>query len=619
MRRLKVESDQGIRMFPLPREGELSLGSSRDNDIVLAVTGVSRYHARLDVTGGAPRLVDLGSKNLLIVDGERRREVLLQPGNAVQIGSALLWIEEVSTADGEVGLRIDGSSSLAPLTGTRETDGVASEPGVRTPAAALRLVRRYQGAVLAGETRRRFLDAALAVLGGRTLLRYYAAPDDGEGLVIEDAAGPLPPAELRAALAGLAPVEEPRLSALGDGTPCLWCGRLPPAAGAAADSATILAVLADRDDPPIRPPAAWRSDFVAYLAERLSDEEPSREPATARPARAAGELDPPPGMILGSSPAVADLLEQIRASSASRQDVLLQGETGTGKELVARLIHRSGPTADGSFVAINCAAIPGDLLEAELFGVARRVATGVDPRPGLFQLAQGGTLLLDEIADLHLPLQAKLLRVLQEREILPLGAPRVKKIDVRVISTTNCDLKQRVADGAFRADLYYRLDGLRFVVPPLRERTEDIPSLTRAFARLAAAEAGRRVRGLSVRALEILAAYDWPGNVRELRTAVERAVLACRSGVLESGHFQELTPSRPSPAPPPAPREDPPAESAPVPLKQRLDAEERRAILETLTATRGNRSEAARRLGISRQGLIMKLRRLEIDQGPRSD
>lgn len=603
MRRLRVESEKGVRTFPLPSAGELHLGAARDNDIILPVAGVSRRHARLRLDGDGAHLVDLGSKNRLIVDGERQDEVFLAPGRSVQIGNALVTLEEVATSDGELAFAMDDSSSVAVVSGG-DTGDVESRPNPRSPRSALGLVRRYESVQLTGEVRHRFLEDVRRLLGATTLMRFHVAPErpGADGLVVEEVAGPLPALDVCAELTRLEPAHAPRTARLESGPPCLWLG---------SDPSSVLAALGETASDGGEP-SLWVADFLAYVAERIERQEPEIEAETARAPRD-GELDVPPGMVLGSSQAMRNLVAEIRASLESRNDVLLYGETGTGKELFARLLHRSSPRSEGPFVAINCAAIPAELLEAELFGVEKRVATGVDPRPGLFRQAEGGTLLLDEIADLPAPLQAKLLRALQEREVLPLGASRPVKVDLRVISTSNCDLRRRVDEGAFRSDLYYRLDRLRFTIPPLRERLEDLPVLARTFASRAAAEHGYRIRGLSVRALRILEAHRWPGNVRELEATVERAVVRCRAGVLESEHFNDLT------APEGTndcvePRREP-GEPRPRTLKDRLEAEERRALREALAATRGNRSQAARRLEISRQGLIDKLRRLGLDGG----
>ncbi|HVT18534.1 MAG TPA: sigma 54-interacting transcriptional regulator [Thermoanaerobaculia bacterium] len=329
------------------------------------------------------------------------------------------------------------------------------------------------------------------------------------------------------------------------------------------------------------------------------------------------ELRIPEGMVVGTSPAIADLLAQLRATVKSDLSILLTGETGTGKELFARLIHASGPHGEGPFVAVNCAAIPSELLEAELFGVAARVATGVDARAGLFVQADGGSLFLDEIGEMPERLQAKLLRALQQREVLPVGGSAPRGIDARVISASNRDLGRQVKEGGFRADLYYRLRGLQLELPPLRARREDLPPLILALASRAALKYGRSIRGISRRALALLFEHDWPGNVRELASELERAVLLCPGGgMLRREHFRLGGPAGPRGGAPAGDLPAPPAERTAGGetrgLRARLEAIEREAVLEALALAKGNRAEAARRLGITRNGLGLKIRRLGI-------
>lgn len=356
----------------------------------------------------------------------------------------------------------------------------------------------------------------------------------------------------------------------------------------------------------------WVEDVVGFVAERLV-QSPS---PTESSAPVSNCLVLPSEMVVGTSAAMRELIQQMGATVSSGIDVLLSGETGTGKELLARLVHDSGPTRGGPFVAINCAAIPSELLEAELFGVERRVATGVDPRTGLFVEADRGSVFLDEVAELPDRLQAKLLRVIQEREVLAVGATRPRRISVRIISASNQDLSIMVINGRFRADLYYRLRGLEFHAPSLRDRTEDIPALALEFILRSADEFGKDIAGISSIAIELLQQHPWPGNIRELQSAVRRAVLMCPNGEsLQSEHFALLVQQR-------TPRvteteETPPAHSEPfagkantILLRERLDSIERVEIESAIRTAGGNRSLAARLLGITRNGLAHKLRRL---------
>jgi two-component system NtrC family response regulator len=257
-------------------------------------------------------------------------------------------------------------------------------------------------------------------------------------------------------------------------------------------------------------------------------------------------------------------------------------------------------------VAVNCAAIPADLLEAEMFGIGKGVATGVVDRPGKFQLAEGGMLFLDEIGDMPLELQAKLLRALQEKEVQPVGGPLVP-VDIRVVAATNADLAKRMEGGRFRRDLYYRLAGHVLEVPPLRRRREDVPALVEALLRRFAREAGRSVRGVTAGALRALVEQEWPGNIRELEHVLRRLVQLCPEGeAIDSG----LVPLQALPA---SPEPSPASEGTSLELASRLEVLEEQLVREALARADGNRTQAAKLLGISRNGLAIKMQRLGIE------
>ncbi|MCM2329904.1 MAG: sigma 54-interacting transcriptional regulator [Pseudomonas sagittaria] len=319
--------------------------------------------------------------------------------------------------------------------------------------------------------------------------------------------------------------------------------------------------------------------------------------------------------FIGASAAASEVKRQARRAAQLDATVLLRGETGTGKELLAQGIHNLSPRANGPFVAVNVAAIPETLVEAELFGTAPGAFTGADrkARIGKFEVANGGTLFLDEIGDLPLPLQAKLLRVLQEQEVEPLGSNQVKPLNVRVIAATHIDLEAKVAAGQFRDDLYYRLNVLALQVPPLRQRREDIPALVEYLLDDIANRSGLAPMELTPAALALLGAQAWKGNVRELRNLLERAQLDTDGPLLDVAQLQPLlaAPSAPLPATPaasPAPQEvAPPAEEPLQPLAQSIAAAERRALQHALATCNGNRRRAASELGISRASLYSKL------------
>jgi transcriptional regulator with PAS, ATPase and Fis domain len=285
--------------------------------------------------------------------------------------------------------------------------------------------------------------------------------------------------------------------------------------------------------------------------------------------------------------------------------VLVTGESGTGKEVIAKAIHRMSPRNDMSFTAINCAAIPEQLLESELFGHTRGAFTGATAdRAGLFEAAHLGTLLLDEIGDLPLGLQAKLLRVLEEGEIRRVGGRDGKKVDVRVIAATAKPLDQAVERGEFRGDLYYRLDVVRLHIPPLRERREDIPALLAHFARQAAQRLSHPV-SITPQALAMLSEHAWPGNVRELRNAVERAAVLAGAKPLDCADFS-LAQTRNS-----ANGHGPLPLNGSFDLRAQVEEVEKALILRALEASKGNRREAASLLGISLRTLFYKLRRVQ--------
>jgi two-component system response regulator HydG len=299
------------------------------------------------------------------------------------------------------------------------------------------------------------------------------------------------------------------------------------------------------------------------------------------------------------------LLETVSQVAPSEATVLILGESGTGKELIAGALHFNSLRKDGPFVKINCAAITETLLESELFGHEKGAFTGADRRKeGRFSQAHRGTLLLDEVSEMSLMMQVKLLRALQEREFNRVGGESTIQVDVRVIAATNKNLKDRINEGAFREDLYYRLNVVELEVPPLADRKEDIPLLTRHFLEIFADKNRKEIKGFTPRAMDNLIRYNWPGNVRELMNAVERAVVLARSSYLDETDFSFmkdfLTENN---------QKDSNSPDALVMQGEApLEEIEKVAVLKTLEAANGNKSEAARRLGITRKTLHKKLK-----------
>ncbi len=327
--------------------------------------------------------------------------------------------------------------------------------------------------------------------------------------------------------------------------------------------------------------------------------------------------------MVGRSPAMRELFKRIGQAAARETTVLIRGESGTGKELVARAIHYHSARAAGPFVAVNCAAIPAELLESELFGHEEGAFTGaVRRKRGRFERAHGGSLFLDEIGDMAPTLQTRILRALQEREVERVGGERAIPVDVRILAATNVDLERAVAEGRFREDLYYRLNVVSLTVPPLRSRKEDIPLLVSHFIARGNEELGTAIEGIGERALKRLAAYDWPGNVRELENCIKRAMVLARGAVLgveeidAGGLAASAAPAGEGLAPLLLPYLRQLVERA-VPgeegdLYRRVLAEVERPLLRlALERAGGNQLQAARMLGINRNTLRKKLRELE--------
>ena len=358
--------------------------------------------------------------------------------------------------------------------------------------------------------------------------------------------------------------------------------------------------------------ASQRTGAVALLREPLRPDD-----VAARLAELAdeGEAVPLPDLsgseegspLIGESAVMGPLFETIAQAATASSTVLVTGESGSGKEVVARAIHDASPRARAGFVPVNCAAIPEQLLESELFGHEKGAFTGATSRRrGRFERADGGTLFLDEIGDMSLVLQAKLLRVLEDGVVEPLGGEAPTAVDVRVIAATNRDLREAIASGTFREDLYYRLAVVELAVPPLRARGSDLRRLALHFAAVFALRHGREVRAVSRRALASLEVYPWPGNVRELRNVMDRAVMLCRGEVLKSSSLR-LGPAAPNAGPSAAP----PTEGyRPTASLAEVEADH---IARVLRSVDGHLTRAAEILGVHRNTLARKVREYRLD------
>jgi DNA-binding NtrC family response regulator len=592
--RLRGEVGGAWRAYNL-RPGENSVGSSSGNGIVLPVRGVSRRHARLTLEPDGLTLEDMGSRNGTRVRGLRVQRSRLQPGDEIRVGPVTLRLEEVEAEDAALAIAVDGGQPLEPGLPASDTTGTPlDEPGHSGLGLVETLVARM------GAAAEPDLASLVAMLGRGleaqsacifqavkgepvALATYGTLPDPGRERAVADRVRGVSGAEGAISAFSL------------EGDPPLTCA----VAGAVGGGERLGVVVSGR----LRSPRAETEALLRIVLTVLRRLRPGDHARASEPGPEAPGLVLPEGYVPGDSPAARHLHEQLRPLVHGDLPVLLLGETGVGKEFLARILHDSSPRRRGPFVAVNCAAIPADLLEAEMFGIGKGVATGVMERRGTFQMAEGGTLFLDEIGDMPLELQAKLLRALQEKEIQPVGgAPAA--VDIRVIAATNSDLERRMEEGRFRRDLYFRVAGFALRVPPLRERREDVPVLVEAFLRAFARESGKTLRGITVKALRLLIAYAWPGNVRELEHEVRRLVHVCPQG--EAIDSTMISPHIAAPGP----GHDAAAAVGTFDLGKNLDALERRLIGEALAQAHGNRSRAAKLLGVSRNGLAIKMERL---------
>ena len=564
---LIVTGDSLFISQPLPAAGELVIGRASDADVRVDHPSVSREHA-IQRLGATITIEDLGSANGTRLRGRPltpHKPIEIQPGEVVDLGSVLLVVQPRPR-----------SAPTRRVWNHDYFEGRLEEECVRGGRTGERfaVLQIASPALIDGDAVR---DGVLGVLGEEDVLGAYA-PGSFEVLVLDvDAA-------------------------------------------AAERLARKLATAAARHGTALRTGVAvYPRDGTsahALLAHALEEITVGRgvERAAAQP----------PGE--SSSGKMQDLRRLAECVAAGNISVLVLGETGAGKEVLAETIHRLSPRRDAPFLRLNCAALPETLLESELFGHERGAFTGATHgKPGLLETADGGTVFLDEVGELAMSTQVKLLRVLEEREVLPVGGVKPRPIDVRFVAATNRDLEAEVERRAFRQDLYFRLCAATLVIPPLRERVSEIAGLARTFIDAAARDMGRSPPALEAAALAALEAYLWPGNIRELRNMIERAVLLCGAGPISVGHLPVekmraiLAPARapaagePVSARAPAPVElddDAPAEPA-RPLRaivrEQVESVERQRICDALARAAGNQSVAAKLLGMPRRTLVKRL------------
>ncbi len=541
--------------------GDNLVGSDSAADVHLPHPSVSRRHAMLRVLGAELELEDLGSSNGTRVGPRRIQEtVRLGPGSLVLFGTLPAMIEEVREAD------------LVPA--IRFAEPVVPLPP--PPAAG------SETTLSVGSLERFTLEDLPRLLGQAVRGEHAAAAAQAVGAALFET---LPCLWLEIRSAG------PGESGL------LFRGARPGAeafvAGAPRAGEVLVVTLAGRELRALVPSAAVARHYRPVAESGLALVELGlRSPRGFAAPPAVPAVEPPEPRSLDA--VVQRIYSQARRVATGQVSVLILGESGTGKEVLARYLHRASGREEDRLVTLNCAALPRDLLEAELFGVERGVATGVDSRPGKFELADGGTLMLDEIGDMALETQAKILRVLQEGEVYRLGAKTPRSARVRVVAATNRNLEELMQAGQFRGDLYHRIADWVVELPPLRDRRVDVPNLAAFFLAREGQKLGKGLRGISEAAIDALSAYDWPGNIRQLEREITRAALFLEAGEL-------LDTSRLSPR---IAQARPRSET----LQDLLDATERAAIERALAAAQGDTAKAADRLGIGRSTLYRRMK-----------
>jgi DNA-binding NtrC family response regulator len=580
--RLVVTSGPDVgRSFPLDAAGGV-VGRGEGSAVQLSDLSVSREHCRIQLRGDDYVVVDAGSRNKTYVNDKQIAEHVLTAGDEIRIGSTRLTF-----VPDEGGLAVVGGNSR--LTVEISTRDILSATGDRAQMLLARLAGLGDVLRRADDPRRAATAACLWAAEALSTRRAFLVCSAGDRTRV--VAAHVDAGESTSLTVGkdvLARAERGDAMAL-DG-----------AAAAPVGEQDLLWV--DGRDRPFDQAEVHLLACAAHLVAASLDHVRARD-ALERENRSLRDRMPGGVEFIGHSPAALEVKSFVAKVGPTDATVLVGGESGVGKEMVAQELHRGSRRSHGPFVCVNCAALTETLLESELFGHEKGAFTGADhKKPGRFELADEGTLFLDEVGELSEKSQAKLLRVLEERRVTRVGGTRPIPIDVRLIAATNRDLSAMVERGQFREDLYYRLSVIRIDVRPLRERIDDIPLLGEYFLERIGRQAGRRVRGFEAPALAALRAYAWPGNARELRNAIERAVVLGEGDLVGLGDLPPEIARALGKASTLSPGQ------TPVALARPLREWERDAIIAALTATGGNKAQAAGILEIDRSTLYKKLK-----------
>jgi Nif-specific regulatory protein len=638
MLRLFVRTGSGRGKSFEARGEVVRIGRAPTSDLVVDDTHVSADHARIQIGPAAQVLEDLGSTNgtSLVRRGVRTTlgesgayKAVLEDGDVVELGGgeAVTHIDVHSKDDGDEA-RVVAVRKIDDL--GRITAGVEENP--RSLSALYRAQKRIGASTDLAETLAAVSDAVFSIVPQATHVTVVLRDvDDATGAYVPVSTRVRAPGGLGVAPSGPVPLTRSvfrkvvgeRAAVLAADAP-RDVGQSESLMGASIRSTIgvplwkgddILGVLQvdnrdapsmlNQDDVEVLTVLAANASLAiagARVIQRLSAAEERLNKENAFLKSREEKRQGAGGPILGQSQPMATLLSQLDKVAETRVTVLIEGETGTGKELVASALHYRSKRKDKLFVTQNCAAVPENLLESELFGHKRGAFTGAtDDKKGLFEIADGGTLFLDEVTEMPLSLQPKLLRVLQEGEVRPVGATHAKQVNVRIVAASNRNLEKEVAAGRFREDLYYRLKVFPLRVPPLRERRDDIPILANAFLKRYGSEFGKSALGFTQQALELLMAYDWPGNVRELQNEVQRVVID-----VEEGAF--VTKEQLSPRIRQVEGVIDRAGASKGTLREMMDSIEKYLLIEALREHNHNKTSTAKTLGITREGLHKKLR-----------